>query len=285
MSAFTKILHRGDVLLMDGAMGTQLRSAGLADSDCLEACNLLRPDKVLDVHRSYVTASSEILLTNTFQANSFALARHRQEQNLTAIIQAGVALAGTALAGKGLVLASIGPLPTTTPEGVKPILDAMIDADGILLETFSDPMEAAVFAGVNQSETGPKKPFLVSFTYDGKTLRTFKNKTPEKCAFAAQEMGATALGVNCGRALNLSACAQILTRYRAVTSLPLFVRPNGGTPSETKVYPLSPDEMATNLIELLYAGAIMVGGCCGTTPQHIRAFRKVIDEWNAAIAR
>src|SRR5437870_1183721 len=110
MPDFLKALRSGRVLLMDGAMGTELLRAGIAGGECCEAWNLSHPDEVVATHRSYVEAGAEILLTNTFQANIPALARIHQEAKLTAIIKAGVDLARQALAGSGWVLADIGPL-------------------------------------------------------------------------------------------------------------------------------------------------------------------------------
>src|SRR5437868_37975 len=109
MSDFIKALRSGRVLLMDGAMGTELQRAGMAPSACYEAWNLSRPEKVQAIHRAYVAAGAEVLLTNTFQANLPALARHHQQDNLTAIIQAGLTHARTVVRRAGWVLADIGP--------------------------------------------------------------------------------------------------------------------------------------------------------------------------------
>jgi 5-methyltetrahydrofolate--homocysteine methyltransferase len=140
-----------------------------------------------------------------------------------------------------------------------------------------DGLEAGVLARANR--LGPNKPLLVSFTFDGKTLRTFQGLTPEECARFADIIGAAALGVNCGREMDIAASAEVLTRYRAVSSLRLFARPNAGTPGADGTYPRAPEMMAAQLPKLLQAGALMVGGCCGTTPPHICAFREAIDAW------
>src|SRR5690348_7217034 len=108
MSELVKALRSGRVLLMDGAMGTELQRAGIGPGECYEAWNLTHPRKVRSIHRAYVEAGATVLLTNTFQANPPALTRHHQEQKLTAIIQAGLAHARAALSGSGWVLADIG---------------------------------------------------------------------------------------------------------------------------------------------------------------------------------
>src|SRR5947209_12277439 len=117
---------------------------------------------------------------------------------------------------------------------------------------------------------------LLSLTYlrtpDGE-LRTLTGLSPEEAARQAEEVGAAALGVNCGREIRVADCAEAVRRYRGATALPLFARPNAGTPKRTDDgfgYPQSPEEMAAGLPELLAAGAVMVGGCCGTTPDHVQ---------------
>jgi 5-methyltetrahydrofolate--homocysteine methyltransferase len=277
MSDLAKALRSRRVLLMDGAMGTEIQRAGIAEGECYEAWNLTHPEKIRAIHTSHVEAGAEVLLAHTFGANPTALSRHQQEDNLTDIIKEGVALARGALPRLGWVLADFGPVGATSLNEMGLILEASRDADGLLLETIGDPAEAEALVRANLSGLG--KPILVSFTFDGRTRRTFRDVTPEQCAQAASEMGVDALGVNCGRELDIAACAEIVGRYQAVTSLPLFARPNAGTPTRNR-YPRSPDEMAAEVRKLLEAGAVMVGGCCGTTPQHIRAFRGVVDTWN-----
>ncbi len=267
-------LRSGRILLMDGAMGTELQRAGCVHGECCEAWNLSRPDKVRAIHQSYADAGADVLLTNSFQANSLALARHGQDQNLGIIFEQAL-LNARAAAGHAWVLADIGPLSTTELGVVWPILNACGAADGLFLETFSAPAQAAIFARANASRLGPHKPLLVSFTFDGTTQRTFDGTSPEQCAHAADMMGAAALGVNCGRNLDIVKCAQILRRYRAQTGLPLFARPNAGSPNDVRA-PYAPQEMAKLLPHLLDAGAVMIGGCCGTTPEHIRAFRTAL---------
>jgi 5-methyltetrahydrofolate--homocysteine methyltransferase len=277
MPDLAKILRSGRVLLMDGAMGTEIQRAGIRESECYEAWNVAHPQKIRAIHTSYVEAGADVLLANTFGANPTALSRHQQEDNLPAIIKKGVVLARSALSRPGWVLADFGPVGTMALNEMLPILEASRDVDGLLLETIGDPAEAEALVRANRSGLG--KPILVSFTFDGETLRTFRDMTPEQCAQAASEMRVDALGVNCGRELDMAACAEIIGRYRVVTTLPLFARPNAGTPTGKK-YPRSPDEMAAGVQKLLEAGAAMVGGCCGTTPQHIRAFRRVVETWN-----
>ena len=254
-------------------MGTELQRAGIGPGECYEAWNLTHPDRVRAIHRAYVAAGAEVLLTNTFQANPFALRKHGEQENLAAIFKAAVAHARSALSSGGFVLTDLGPFAQPDEELVVPMLEAAWDADGLLLETFSDPADVNVFVRMSRTFSGPMKPLLVSFTFDGGSLRTFKDKTPEECASAAVDWGVAALGVNCGRNLDGQRSAEILRRYRAVTELPLFVRPNAGTPTRDAgrwVYPLGPVEWAGQLSVVRVPGVVMLGGCCGTTPEHIK---------------
>jgi len=275
MADFLKALSSGRVLLMDGAMGTELQRLGLPQDACCEDWNLTHPEAVRAVHRSYVEAGARILVSNTFQANTEVLARHGRERELPDIVAAGVAIARLAAPPEGWVLASIGPAPAIALMSIPRLLEMCQEADGILLETFSDQGQATLVTRAAQ-ERLPAKPILVSFTFDGQTLRTFTGESADNCAWAAEDMGAAALGVNCGRDLTVEACAEILRRYRRGTRLPLFARPNAGTPKSDGAYSHSPEEMASQLPALLEAGAAMIGGCCGTTPDHIRAFRDVL---------
>src|SRR5262249_5825973 len=134
-------------------------------------------------------------------------------------------------------------------------------------------------------------PVLLSLAYlrraDG-ALVTYSGHAPETFARHASRHGVAALGVNCGRDVGLEEAAEVVRRYRRATDLPLFARPNAGTPSLAggeAVYPRTPALMAGGLPELLEAGAAMVGGCCGTTPAHIAAFRPVVEAWNDQLAR
>jgi methionine synthase I (cobalamin-dependent) len=158
------------------------------------------------------------------------------------------------------------------------LVQAFQTADALLLETWSDVKTAQTFLHIAKDTS--KLPVLVSFTFRrsgpaGEFL-TFRDLTPAACALGASEGGAHALGVNCGRELGMEDLAHILRCYRSVTNLPLFARPNAGTPARVAdcwMYPHQDEDLAAQLPRLLDAGAIMVGGCCGTTPATIAAFR------------
>jgi 5-methyltetrahydrofolate--homocysteine methyltransferase len=277
---FLQSLHSGKVLLMDGAMGTELQRAGIQPGDCHEHWNLTHPERVLAIHRAYVEAGAKVLLTNTFQANCAALAKHGLQALVGTIGEAAVALARKAATPEVLVLTSIGPGVWQWFQQDAHLLKAIQAADGLLLETLDDL----------STVPGSFKPLavLASVTFlrsPAGDLRTFANYAPEAIARRTRVMdGIAALGVNCGRDISMDDCIEIIRRYRTMTDLPLFARPNAGTPTLTDgqwVYPHTPEQMAAKLPELLATGVAMVGGCCGTTPAHIAAFRPVIDAWDA----
>jgi 5-methyltetrahydrofolate--homocysteine methyltransferase len=288
MSRFTDTLRSGRVLLMDGAMGTELQRAGIRPGECYELWNLTHPDWVRAIHQAYVSAGARCLLTNTFQAQPPALAEHGLQERLAEINAAAVAIARSACGSAGFVLASIGPSSQPlSPTHWAQLVRSLHAADGLLLETWSDLRGLTALQELRRAnEELAALPVLCSLTYRRETsgeLRTLEGLAPEAIAGLVRDSGIAALGVNCGRDLGMDEISAILRRYRRATDLPLFARPNAGTPArrgDCWVYPQTPAYMADRLPELLAAGLAMVGGCCGTTPEHIAAFRSVVEAWN-----
>ena len=267
-------LRTGKVLLMDGAMGTELQRLNhnhvSAVSDHVGS---------QEIHRAYLDASAEVLLTNTFQTNPRTLAALDLANRHHEIWQAAI----NVQPAPRFILADVGPIEHLTEEIAASILNDCQGVDGVLLETWSSLDAWRLFAEA-PDETNSR--LLVSFTFlhDGANgLTTFEGVRPEACAISAQQNGAIAIGANCGKEIDMADMLEIVTRYRTACDLPIFVRPNAGTPTQTAdgwVYPRTPKAMAAELPSLLEAGVTMVGGCCGTTPAHIRAFRDVVDTWN-----
>lgn len=284
MTEIIRRLRSGPPVLMDGAMGTELQRRGARlGAECLELWNVTRPDDVRAVHRAYLDAGAECLLTHTFQANPPALARHGLAHRLGEIWHAAIHNARAAAGGRAWVLADVGPMEKSRRRDVWPVLDACRGADALLLETWSSLLDLEIIARLNQAKLGPRLPLIVSFTFRRvgpfHELRTFQGGTPEGCARAACRRGAIALGVNCGDEMRMADLCAVIRRYATVTDLPLFARPNAGTPQVTAngvTYPHSPAAMAANVADLRNAGAIMLGGCCGTTPDHIAAFGQAL---------
>jgi methionine synthase I (cobalamin-dependent) len=283
MSRLLEALRSGRVLLMDGAMGSELRRRGLGDRESGEEWNLSHPARVTAVHRAYAAAGAVVHLTNTFQLYEWRFG------GVTRTLEAGraaVRLARQAADG-AFVLAALGPTygvqkrEFTDLGGVTVALHAVQPVDGALLETCSSPR--AGYAVARASQVCGGTPILLSLTYlrdDRGRIVTPTGHAPEWFAKRAAKWGVAALGVNCGNEITVRDCADVVRRYRDHTDLPLFARPNAGTPERVGdgwVYPRTPAMMAEELPELLEAGVNMVGGCCGTTPAHVAAFRRVID--------
>jgi len=267
MNDLVTALRSGRVLLMDGAMGTELqRRAQAARFDGFEQLNLTQPDLIQCVHRDYLDAGAEVLLTNTFQADPHA----------AEIWQAALRLARAV--GPRFVLADVGPIAKLTDDDAAAIWRRCKGADGVLMETWSSIVALERIARVTNG-----MPLLASFTFQCDTGEwlTFENVRPEECAAAAQRCGAVAVGANCGKDLDMAAMLEIVRRYRAACDLSIFVRPNAGMPIQVGAewrFPRSPEDLAAGLPALVAAGIGMIGGCCGTTPEHVRAFRRALSQ-------
>ena len=270
--------------LMDGAMGTQLFAAGLRLGECGPAWNLTAPRAVTRVHAEYLAAGAEVLLSNTFLSDPVNLARHGLDDRLDEINHAGVTLARRAPGPRRFVLGDVGPILSpgrheefADRDALKKTAASLADADGVLFETCSTPAAlAAVAFCLHRVPQIDGLPLLLSLTYlrRGGELQTFSGHRPETFARHAARHGVAALGVNCGKEIDLPDVVEIVRRYRQETDLPLFARPNAGTPSAEGAYPRSPEAMAAWLPQLREAGATLVGGCCGTTPAHVAALAR-----------
>jgi 5-methyltetrahydrofolate--homocysteine methyltransferase len=287
---------------MDGAMGTELQRAGIRGGDCYELWNLTHPDRVRAVHRAYVDAGARVLLTNTFQIVLAAISSrgqmfgapvpYREKYGLIALEASACALARSEAGPEGFVLADIGSY-TAKSTGEEFSDFSMLQqavrwvgpVDGILLETCSTPR--VEWAVRRAARIAPGVPVLLSMTYRRDAagrVETVGGQPPEWFAERARRFGAAALGVNCGRDMGMDEVIDVVRRYRSATDLPLFARPNAGSPTgsgKRRAYPHTPGQMAARLPELLEAGVSMVGGCCGMMPGHIAAFRPVVEAWNA----
>jgi methionine synthase I (cobalamin-dependent) len=301
MSRFLEALGSGKVILMDGAMGTELMRIGAWYEPSRAVDNLTRPAVVRQIHQSYCDAGAACLLTNTFQAHVPPVRRWAIDEEAwrkldwPMINRSGVSLARAVAQGDQFVVGDIGPPADlweaeTAPEnflreGAINCLqqqECLVGCDAILFET--QPSMEVVGAIVELARAfAMQAPWIASFAFrndEGEPL--CDHQPPEVIAdFVADHRDRfIALGVNCGRDIAMDQIVDIVRRYRRVTDLPILARPNAGTPKkvgEQWVYPETPARMATRLPELIEAGATLIGGCCGTTPEHIAAFREVID--------
>ncbi len=281
MADFRREVTSGPILLMDGAMGSQLIQAGANPGECFELWNLNHAEKVQAIHESYVNAGAKCLVTNTFQANPFRLGEFGLSDQLEAINTRAIELARKAAEDKAFILASIGPMPTEETNQINRTILSLHTADALLLETWSTGWEEVLERAVDPKINYQGIPVLLSLTYRGNENKPPSippdNRTATEAARIASKLSIAALGVNCGKDLGLQELVSILEGYRSETDLPLFVRPNAGTPKksgEEWIYPIQPDIMAKWIPPLMNAGATMIGGCCGTSPNHIAAFQK-----------
>ena len=284
------------VLLADGAMGTQLQQAGLEPGGCGEIWNVDNPEPVLAIQRGYVEAGSDCLLTNTFGACRIMLERHSFDARVAQINAHGVAVARAAFGAKaGFVIGDIGPFGgLMEPYGDIPqdaVRDAfreqaaaLVDAgaDAIMVETQTSLEEIGL--GIAAAREAGAPCVIGSMAFDlnrnGKDVRTMMGVKVEQAAEVLQEAGADILAINCGTGIDMTWAARILQRYRSASDLPLMAKPNNGLPeliAMQVVYRQTPDQMLVGLDDVLEAGARIVGGCCGTTAQHIRRFRTALD--------
>jgi 5-methyltetrahydrofolate--homocysteine methyltransferase len=285
-------------LLGDGAMGTQLMLAGLVQGNCGEEWNLAHPDRVLAIQRRYAEAGSECILTNTFGGSRIMLNRHGNADRVVAINRAGVEIARRAFDGRdGYVIGDIGPFGGLmepygdfTEQQVRDALNeqakALVDAgaDAIIIETQTSLEELGI--GIEAAKQAGAPCVIGSMAYDvtldGSTFRTMMGIDPERAAGFMREQGADIVALNCGTGMDMQRALEALRRYRAACDLPVMVQPNAGQPkliSMKVVYDETPAEMVQGVAPLLEAGASILGACCGSTPEHIRAFRLAMDEY------
>jgi 5-methyltetrahydrofolate--homocysteine methyltransferase len=263
-------------------MGTILSSAGHTSGGALELLNVEQPDVVRSAHRAYIDAGADLILTNTFQASRPALARHGLADRAGELIAAAASLARAEAGDRVFVGGDIGPAgKILEPYGDYPKPEAsaafseqaniLADAgvDLVVLETFSslDEIEIATQAA---AETGIPVAASMSFDPSG---RTAFGVTPEQAAARLRSAGATIVGANCGTITPVE-MVRVVAKFREATDLPVITQPNAGRPQQTAagtVYPETPEEMAQAAARQREAGADIIGACCGSTPDHIRA--------------
>ena len=290
-------------LLGDGAMGTQLMLAGLEQGNSGEAWNLTHPERVLAIQRRYVEAGSECLLTNTFGGSRIMLNRHSRADDVVAVNAAGVAIARDAFGGRdGYVIGDIGPFGGLMEpygefteaqvldafrEQAKALVDAGADAIIIETQTSLEELRLGLLAAREAGASCVIGSMAYDVTLDGSTFRTMMGVDPERAAEFMQEHGADIVALNCGTGMDMERARQAVERYLQITDRPIMAQPNAGQPKLVDmkvVYDETPAQMVTGVVPLLQAGASIVGGCCGSTPDHIRAFRAAMDHFQAAKA-
>lgn len=276
------------VLLCDGAMGTMLYNKGIYLQTCFDELNLTNPTLVKTIHREYILGDSDIIETNTFGANRYKLRKYGLEDKVSEINRAGARIAREEAGRDIFVAGSIGPLglriepwgPTSLEEAAaafKEQADALLEGgvDLFILETFYDINEIHQAIKAIQGLKSDT-PIVAEMTIqeDGNSLN---GTSPEVFTKKIEEWKADVVGVNCS--VGPAAMLQCIERMARVTSLPLSAMPNAGIPTQVEgrnIYLCSPDYLAEYAKRFIQSGVKIVGGCCGTTPQHIKAIRRAI---------
>jgi 5-methyltetrahydrofolate--homocysteine methyltransferase len=285
-------------LVGDGAMGTQLMLAGLEQGGCGEAWNLSHPERVLAIQRRYVDAGSDCLITNTFGGSRIMLRRHGHDGDVAAVNKAAVEIAREAFGGRpGYVLGDVGPfgglmepygeftaaeVRSAFAEQTRALVDAGADAIIVETQTALEELALAVEAARDAGAGCIIGSMAYDVTLDGTTFRTMMGVDPERAAEFMQDAGVDVVALNCGTRMDMERARQAVERYRCATDLPVMAQPNAGQPRLVDmkvVYDETPAEMVTGVVPLLEAGAGVVGACCGSTPDHITAFRAAVDAW------
>jgi len=286
-------------LVCDGAMGTQLMLAGLANGDCGEAWNLSHPERVLKIQRNYVESGADCLITNTFGGSRLMLKRHGHVEHLRELNQAGARIAREAFGDReGFVLGDLGPLGAILEpygdlshdearaayeEQARALVEA--DVDAIIIETQTSLEEIGVAIDAAKAAGAPC--IIASLAYDLSQDQSFfvtmMGVTPERAAEFVEERGANIIALNCGTGMDMNGATMVAKQYRSACSLPVMVQPNAGLPvleNMKAVYKQLPVDMAKNVPDALAAGANIIGSCCGSTPEHTRAIREVVEKFN-----
>ncbi len=290
-----RLADSGHPLVADGAMGTQIHARGIPMDACFDELNRKRPEIILDIHRAYLNAGAQLLETNTFGASRIKLAEHGLEDRVVEINRAGVRLAQQAALESGrddvYIAGALGPLGVgvqpygrlkeedahaTYVEQVGALAASGVDL--ILFETFNDLTEMLIALKATR-DAAPGLPVVCQMTF-GQDDRTFSGHMPAAVARALVEAGADVIGVNCsGGPVQI---ARVLQQMRLIAPEAHFsAMPNAGFPQSIggrTMYPATVEYFADYALQFKAIGADIIGGCCGTTPEHIGAMRTALDD-------
>ncbi len=279
---FYKLLSENEFVFLDGALGTMLQKKGMAVGEAPELLNFTKPEWLTEIHSAYTEAGSQIVCTNTFGANRYKL--EKAGKTPAEVIPVAIANARNAAGDKALIALDIGPIGqlleptgTLTFEEAYDIFREEIlagkDADLILFETMTDlyELKAAVLAAKENSSL----PIVTTMTFE-ENMRTFTGCSVSSMAVTMEGLGVDAIGVNCS--LGPRELKPVVEEFSRWTSLPIVVKANAGLPDPvTNTYSITPEEFAESYLDLIPCGVRFVGGCCGTSPEFIKALVKILD--------
>lgn len=288
MTRFNTFFTEHKILVADGATGTELQKAGLKPGAAPELWNIENPDAIRALHKSYIDAGANIVLTNTFGGSRFRLQRHNLQDRVFEINKRGAELAREVAGDRALVFGDIGP----SGELLKPLGTLIYEeavegfaeqakglfaggVDAIIIETMSDLNE--VKAAVEGARKESDLPIITTMSFDTKG-RTMMGTKPDRAAKELQSLGVTAFGANCGRTLTETLAAIEAMRSAAPDAI-LIAKPNAGLP-EAKggeiVYDVTPQIMAEYALKFAALNVKVFGGCCGSAPEHIKAIAEAL---------
>lgn len=277
------------VTVADGGWSTQLIMRGFPTDKMAETANLTHPELVQSLARDYADAGARFVTTNTFSANRFSLVRHDLIDQLEEINRKGASLLQEAIGDRAHVAASLGPSgkvlavreinETELGDAVRAQAAALAagGADVIVLETYSEIAE--ILCALKAVKDVTELPVIASMSFDSgpQRTRTMMGAQAGECAAALEDAGADVVGCNCGA--GIEHILPVVVALRAATSLPLWVKPNAGMPELEEgrpVWKLTPEAFASHVPQLIDAGANIIGGCCGSSPDHIAKAAQVI---------
>lgn len=291
MRSLLKALQNNKVLISDGGWGTFLHELGLEVGECPEIWNVTHRKEVLHIAKSYIDAGADMILTNSFGASPAKLEHYGLRERAFEINEAAAAISREAAGDDRFVLGSIGPtgvilmMEEVTPESLYDGFRVQVEAlskggaDAICVETMSAIDEACL--AIRAAKEFTDLEVVCTFTY-GKTVhgyyRTMMGVSPEEMVSKTKEAGADIIGANCGTGFD--EMLEVVHALREVDkSTPVLVHANAGMPvirNGKTVFPETPEMMAAKVQAMVNAGANIIGGCCGTTPEHIRAFVRTL---------
>jgi 5-methyltetrahydrofolate--homocysteine methyltransferase len=287
------------IFLLDGAMGTQLIAGGIEAGVCSDYLNIESPDIIFEIHQAYFRAGSDAVLTNTFGANKFALARHGFGDKVEEINTAAAKIALRAAGAGKYVLGDIGPsgdflqpLGNLEAEELKNAFAEQAEAllaggvDGFIIETMTSLDEATIAVEAVKSVSG-ELPVFVSFAFDwvAGDFRTMMGVDVKSAVTEMVSLGVDTVGFNCGT-MSLDEYVELAKKFVSTANtlskkVLVFAEPNAGKPELVDgrtVYKVTPEDFAAAAEKIYSAGVNIIGGCCGTTPEHIRALAEMLKK-------
>lgn len=294
MNAIFERLKNGEILVADGAMGTMLFERGLRPGDCPELLNLTKPEILEEIAKLYFEAGADIIQTNTFGGSPLKLAEYKIEDKCTEINASAVKCVRKVVGENSYISGSCGPSgrilkpygdtePQEILEGFKLQIDTLIKTgvDLICIETMTDLREATIAVEAAKN-INPGVPVVASLTFDKipKGYYTIIGISIKDAVKGLEDAGADIIGSNCGNGIDNM--IDIAKQMKELSDKPILIQSNAGIPENKNgdlIYPESPQYFQEKISELVEAGVSIIGGCCGTTPGHIKSIRKTVDTY------